>query len=242
MNFKKIFSSKKEATEVPEVQIEKASPMMIRHLEKVIKERSVVLNDELKKGYDLIEKYPRSVSILGSARFNENDTYYQKARSLAGRIAKELKYAVVTGGGPGIMEAACRGAKEVGGVAIGFNIRLPHEQTVNPYTTESVDFEYFFSRKTLLYFSAETYIFFPGGFGTMDEFFEVVTLIQTDKIERTPVILVGKEFWTPLLDLIKQKLFKEYNTIGEGDMSIYRIVDDEDEIIKIIKNAPYRQE
>ena len=182
------------------------------------------------------------MSILGSARYNEDNQYYKQAQSLAGKIAKELNYAVATGGGPGIMEAANRGAFEAGGVSLGFNIKLPKEQSTNPYITESVDFEYFFTRKMLLFFSAETYIYFPGGFGTMDEFFEIITLIQTKKIPPTPVILVGREFWAPLLKLIDEKLYREENAINLEDQNIYKIVDSEDEIIEIIRNAPFRQE
>jgi uncharacterized protein (TIGR00730 family) len=240
MNLRKLFFGGKK--EKSNGLIEMANPLMIKSLKKIIKKREIIANSEFKKGYDLIQKYPRSVSILGSARFLEDNKYYKQARRLAERISKELKYAVVTGGGPGIMEAASRGAKEAGGVAIGFNIKFDREQTANEYLTEYVNFEYFFSRKTLLYFSAESYVYFPGGFGTMDEFFEIVTLVQTRKIPKVPVILVGREFWTPLLELIKQKLFVENSTIDEVDMSIYQIVDDENEIIEIIRNAPYRQE
>jgi uncharacterized protein (TIGR00730 family) len=241
MNFKKLFFSNK-TEEKQNGLVETASPLMIKSLEKIIEKREMIANSEFEKGYDLIKKYPRSVSILGSARFKEDNIYYQKAKSLGYKISTELKYAVVTGGGPGIMEAANRGAKEAGGVSIGFNIKLDNEQTVNPYVTEHVDFEYFFSRKTLLYFSAESYVYFPGGFGTMDEFFEIITLVQTRKIPKVPVILVGREFWTPLLDLIKQKMLVENSTINGDDMNIYQIVDDEDEIIEIIRKAPYRQE
>ena len=218
------------------------APITIAELKKIIEKRMSVTTDEFKKGYKLIEKYPRSVSILGSARFKEDNKYYQMARNLGYRIAKELKYAVVTGGGPGIMEAANRGAYEARGRSIGFTIKLPKEQTVNKYVTEFVEFEYFFSRKTLLYFSAESYIYFPGGFGTLDEFFEIITLIQTEKIPRTPVILVGKKFWGPLLLLIKEELLEENETINQEDTNIYKIVDSEDEILEIIKNAPFRQE
>jgi len=218
------------------------SPITISELKKIVSKRMSVTIDEFKKGYKLIEKYPRSVSILGSARFKEDNKYYQMARSLGYRIAKELKYAVVTGGGPGIMEAASRGAYEARGKSVGFTIRLQKEQTVNKYVTEYVEFEYFFSRKTLLYFSAESYVYFPGGFGTLDEFFEIVTLIQTKKIPKTPVILVGKDFWEPLLTLIHEKLLDENQTIAYEDTEIYKIVDSEDEILEIIKKAPFRQE
>jgi len=219
-----------------------AGPITIKEMEKVIKNREKIALTELDKGYALIKKYPRSVSILGSARFDPNSKYYKNAESLAGKIVRELKYAVVTGGGPGIMEAANKGAYEAGGVSIGFTIQLPKEQKTNPYVTESADFQYFFDRQTLLFFAAEAYIYYPGGFGTFDEFFSLVTSIQTKKIQKTPVILVGSEFWVPFMDLVKQKLFVENNTIGEEDMDIYTIVDSEDEIIDIIKKSPYRQE
>ncbi len=217
-------------------------PVTIAELKKIVEKRMSITNDEFQKGYELIEKYPRSVSILGSARFNEDNKYYQAARSLGYRIAKELKYAVVTGGGPGIMEAANRGAYEARGKSLGFTIKLPKEQKVNKYVTEFVEFEYFFSRKTILFFSAECYVYFPGGFGTLDELLEIVTLIQTKKIPRTPVILVGREFWQPFIDLMKTKLLDENETISPDDINIYQIVDSEDEILKIIKNAPFRQE
>lgn len=217
-------------------------PLTIKDIDNIIKRRTKTADEEFRNGYNLIKKYPRSVSILGSARFKEDNIYYKQARSLAGRIVKELHYAVVTGGGPGIMEAANRGAYENGGISLGFSIKLPKEQTNNPYLTDYVEFEYFFSRKTLLFFSAETYIYYPGGFGTMDELFEILTLIQTQKIPKTPVILVGRDFWTPLLKLIDEELYHDNNTIDLEDENIYKIVDSEDEIIEIIKKAPFREE
>jgi uncharacterized protein (TIGR00730 family) len=222
-------------------EIKSASPLTIRDMATIIKKRTKTVDKEFKAGYELILKHPQSVSILGSARFTEDNIYYKQARSLASRIVKELNYAVVTGGGPGIMEAANRGAYEANGISLGFSIKLPQEQKNNPYLTDYVEFEYFFSRKTLLFFSAETYIYYPGGFGTMDELFEILTLIQTNKIPKTPVILVGREFWTPLLKLIDDKLYHDTNAINLADQDIYKIVDSEDEIIQIIKNAPLRQ-
>jgi uncharacterized protein (TIGR00730 family) len=224
------------------VHIVKAGQITMAHIDRIARKQEKIADEEFEKGYDLIKKYPRSVSIMGSARLGEDSPYYQKARSLTARIAKELGYAIVTGGGPGIMEASSRGAYEAGGVAIGFNIRLPHEQSENKYLTDFVDFQYFFSRKTLLFFAAETYIYFPGGYGTMDEFFDLITLIQTGKVSPAPVILVGREFWQPIVNLVKEEFFKKYNTIGEKDLDIYKIVDNEDEILEIIRKAPYRQE
>ncbi|MFA5934319.1 MAG: TIGR00730 family Rossman fold protein [Candidatus Paceibacterota bacterium] len=243
MIFKNIFSNKKESNVVKAVNnYISAGPITTKRMEEIIKKRTKTTDREFEKGYKLIKKYPRSVSILGSARFKEDNIYYKQARSLAYRIVKELKYAVVTGGGPGVMEAANRGAFEGEGVSLGITIKLPKEQGTNKYVTEFAEFEYFFSRKTILFFSAETYIYYPGGFGTMDEFFEIVTLIQTKKIPKVPVVLVGKEFWQPLLALIKEELYEDNATINEIDMELYKIVDSEDEILDIIRKAPYRQE
>lgn len=217
-------------------------PITAKEFDKIINDRMHITNDELINGYKVMKKYHHSVSILGSARFKPDNKYYQHAESLAGRIVRELDYAIVTGGGPGIMEAGNKGAFEAGGKSIGFGIKLPHEQDLNKYITESVNFEYFFTRKTLLFFATEVYVYYPGGFGTMDELFEVLTLMQTGEISKAPVILVGKEFWEPLLSFINTTLLNENKTIDENDTSLYQIVDLEDEIIEIIKNAPFRQE
>jgi len=246
MKLKNLFSKKDmgnaDAREIIRGNRIEAGPLTIADMERVIKNRESVALAELDRGYQLIKKYPRTVSILGSARFAPTDKYYKHAESVARRIVTELKYAIVTGGGPGIMEAANKGAYEANGVSIGFTIQLPKEQKTNPYVNASADFKYFFNRQTLLFFAAEAYIYYPGGFGTFDELFSLVTSIQTKKIQRTPVILVGSEFWMPFMKVIKQKLFVENSTIGEEDMSIYTVVDSEDEIINIIKKAPYRQE
>ena len=245
MNFKNIFSKKKcgdKCVEIKDGNHIDAGPVTRKKMEQLIKKREKISGNEFEKGYNLIKKYPRSVSILGSARFSSDSKYCKHAESLAFRIVKELSYAIVTGGGPGVMEAANKGAYEAGGASLGFTIKLPKEQVVNKYLTEYVEFEYFFSRKTLLFFAAECYVYYPGGFGTLDELFEILTLIQTGKINKTPVILVGKDFWVPFLDLFKQKLAVENHTINVEDTEIYKIVDSEDEIIEIIRKAPYRQE
>lgn len=208
--------------------------------EEMVNGQMSLANDEMRRGYALIKKHPRSVSILGSARFKEGNKYYDMARSLAKRIVTELGYAVTTGGGPGIMEAGNRGAKEAKGNSLGFSIILPAEQGTNDYVTEYVDFEYFFTRKTILLFAAETYIYYPGGFGTLDEFFELVTLIQTREISPAPIVLVGSEFWKPLISYVEEHLLKNNRTISEEDLQLFRIVDSEDEILEIIKKAPVR--
>ena len=211
-------------------------------LEKTILDQIKTADKELRLGYQVIEKYPRSVSILGSARYKSDNIYYQKAESLGKRIVKDLGYTVVTGGGPGIMEAANKGAFEAQGKSIGFGIKLPMEQKLNPYLTESVNFEYFFTRKTLLFFAAEAYVYYPGGFGTADELFGVLTLMQTGEISQAPVILVGSEFWTPLMKTIEKEMLDDEQTISPTDTKLYRIVDSEDEIISIIKAAKLRND
>jgi uncharacterized protein (TIGR00730 family) len=214
-------------------------PITIKHV--TDSEKLEVINNEFAEGFAYIHKYNRSVTFFGSARSHSDDIFYKKAEHLAGRVAKELTdYVVVTGGGPGIMEAANKGAYEAGGKSVGFTIKLPHEQKDNKYLTGKVDFDFFFSRKTIMSFAAEAYIFFPGGFGTFDELFEVLTLVQTGKIERVPIVLVGKEYWQPLDDLIKKEMLEHHKTIEEEDMHLYVITDDEDEIFEIIKNAPIR--
>ena len=212
----------------------------LKSLDAIAQNKAETADREFKNGYDMVMKYPRSVSILGSAILLPDNEWYKRAETLAGRIARELKYAVVTGGGPGIMEAANKGAYEAGGHSIGYAIKLPNEQYVNKYLTDSVEFEYFFTRKTMIFCSAEAYVYYPGGFGTMDELFEILTLIKTGKMPQAPVILVGKDFWQPLLNFIENELYEDYRVIPKDFMEIYKIVDSDDEILSIIKNAPLR--
>lgn len=197
------------------------------------------IHDEFKRGFALIQKYPRTVSFFGSARFTAENEHYKQAQTLAAKIVKELPgYAIVTGGGPGIMEAGARGASEAGGTSIGMTIRLPHEQRDNAYIKESVEFRYFFSRKTLLTFSAEAFVFFPGGFGTLDELFDVLTLVQTHKIPKVPIILVGKDYWEPLVAFIKAHMLVAHHAINADDMNLFRITENHAEIIEIIRQTP----
>jgi uncharacterized protein (TIGR00730 family) len=204
------------------------------------RERVNLISKELTNGFNFLENYPRSVTFFGGTQFKETNTYYARARSLATRIVSELHYAVLTGGGPGVMEAANRGAFEVGGESIGLTIELPKHQIQNPFLTKNLDFYYFFTRKVCLSFSAESYIFFPGGYGTMDEFFEIITLVQTGKIEKIPIILVGSDFWNPIDKLIKNEMVTR-GTVDEGDLSLYIITDSEEQIIEIIRNAPVHE-
>jgi len=199
------------------------------------------ISEEFKSGLEFIRDYDKTITIFGSARTPEDDKYYQDARKLSARIAKELDYAVITGGGPGIMEAGNRGAYEAGGKSLGLNIKLPFEQILNEYTTDSKSFHYFFARKMCMSFESQAFIYYPGGFGTMDELFEILTLVQTEKMVNIPIFLVGKKFWKPLDKFIKKNMIKE-GTISKGDIKLYTVTDDHDLILETIKNTPVRKE
>lgn len=199
------------------------------------------INEEFRRGLSFIKQYPRSVSFYGSARFGPEHPMYQKAYNLAFRISKELGLSIVTGGGPGIMEAANKGAFDAGGDSLGLNIELPKEQIINPYVKDSVEFYYFFTRKVTLSFSANAYIVFPGGFGTLDEFSEILELVQTRKIPPVPLILVDSAFWRPLDMYFKNTLYGDYKTINLEDTELYKITDDDDEIIEIVQSAPKKK-
>jgi uncharacterized protein (TIGR00730 family) len=214
-------------------------PITLFEIGEAAKKRVAFISKEFTNGFEFIKNYPRSVTFFGSARTKNNEVYYEKAKGLAGRIVKDLHYSVITGGGPGIMEAANKGAFEAGGNSLGLTIDLPKEQLSNKYLTDKEDFHYFFSRKVCLSFSAEAYVFFPGGFGTLDEFLEILTLVQTSKIPRAPIILIGSSFWNPLDQLFKEVLLQN-KMVDEEDVSLYTISDDEDQILKIIKEAPIR--
>ena len=196
---------------------------------------------EFREGFDELKKYPKSVSIFGSSRTTPQSPHYRAAHELAERIVKETGYAIITGGGPGIMAAANLGAQEAQGNSVGFTITLPHEQHTNPYTTSTIQSNYFFARKTMLTFAAEVYIFFPGGFGTFDELFSILTMIQTDKIPRVPIILMGKDFWTPVKDFLKANMLDKHHTIDANDLELFTITDSQDKVLEIIKTAPVSQ-
>lgn len=214
-------------------------PLTLLEISESAKKRVALIGQEFTTGFEFVKNYPRSVTFFGSARTKPNDLYYEKAKTLAMRIVGELHYSIVTGGGPGIMEAANRGAFETGGNSLGLTIELPHEQVTNQYLTDEIGFHYFFSRKVCLSFSAEAYVFFPGGFGTLDEFTEILTLVQTRKIPKAPIILFGSEYWKPLEHFFKENLLKE-RLIDEEDLHLYTITDSESEALEIIKNAPVR--
>jgi len=200
-------------------------------MQEVARERVVEISKEFTKGFKFLEDYPQSVTFFGSNQFKEDNPYYISARTLAGRIATELGYSVASGGGPGIMEAANRGAFEAGGTSLGLTIKLPHEQIINKYISKEIDSYYFFVRKVILSF--------PGGFGTLDEFFEIMTLVQTKKIKGVPIICVGSDYWRRLERFLAEELLSRGTIIAE-DMTIFTITDDHDEILNIIKKVPVR--
>lgn len=188
---------------------------------------------EFVQGFELLREHNLAATFWGSARTDPTDPYYKAAEELAAKLAKKC-FSIISGGGPGIMEASNVGAFKVGGKSVGLNIQLPFEQTLNPYTTESLNFDFFFSRKVMLTFASEVYVYFPGGFGTLDEFFEIVTLIQTKKIEPIPILLYGKDYWQPLLTFFENDLLKKHKTISPEDLDIFHLVDDVDEAYKYI--------
>ncbi len=190
---------------------------------------------EIVSGYEKMQKLGPCVSIFGSARLPRNSLYYLLAEEIAKKIT-DLGFGIITGGGPGIMEAANKGAKENGGKSIGLNIELPFEQSSNPYIDKqySIEFDYFFVRKLMCVKYAQGFIIMPGGIGTLDELFEALTLIQTHKIGRFPIILVGSEFWKGLLDWMKNTLL-EMKLISEDNFSLFRVVDTADEAVSHIK-------
>ncbi len=190
---------------------------------------------EFVDGFETLNKIGPCISIFGSARTKSDEKYYKLTAEIAGRLTEE-GFGVITGGGPGIMEAANKGAFEANGISVGLDIDLPFEQFVNKYVDndKKLNHRYFFVRKVMFVKYAQAFIAIPGGFGTLDELFEVLTLIQTNKISRVPVILVGKEFWGGMKTWIENIMRDEFKTISPKDMDLLPIVDDPEEIVKII--------
>lgn len=194
---------------------------------------------ELVEGWEHIADFRDSVTIFGSARVKEDSHWYEEARRLGNLLAK-AGLAVVTGGGPGIMEAANRGAHEAGGDSVGLNIDLPEEQEANRYVNRPQGFRYFFIRKLMLTYAAKSYVYFPGGYGTLDEFFEMITLVQTGKIPSIPIILVGKEYWQPFDSFIKAFIIEKFGYAHKEDANLYQIVETAEEVLRIVLEAPKR--
>lgn len=192
-------------------------------------ERSLAYAKDLERGLSIVRTYPQGVAVFGSARLPETDKHYIKARKL-GQLLAQNGHSVVTGGGPGIMEAANRGAFEYGGRSIGLNITLPHEQHPNPYLTDTLEFHYFFARKVMLLMSAKVYVLFPGGFGTMDELSEVMILMTQNKMPKMPIFLVGRSFWRPLDRFFRSRLLAN-KMIKPSELKVYQITDDLKKIV-----------
>lgn len=194
---------------------------------------------EFVEGFEFLGKLKNEVTILGSARIKPNTKYYKVAVEL-GRLLAKNNFTTITGGGPGIMEAANRGAFEAGGESVGLNIQLPFEQRINPYVKESAAFYYFFTRKVMLTSPANAFVFFPGGFGTLDEFFEVVDLMEQGNMPESPVVLVGSDFWNPILKFLREKSGQTANAIVEADLKNWHVVDTAEDAFKLIKDTTDR--
>ncbi|HBT08286.1 MAG TPA: TIGR00730 family Rossman fold protein [Leeuwenhoekiella sp.] len=192
---------------------------------------------EFVSGFEKLSRIGPCVSIFGSARTKPDQKYYKLSVAIAEKIV-ENGYGVITGGGPGIMEAGNKGAHLAGGTSVGLNIDLPFEQHDNPYIDgdKSIDFDYFFVRKVMFVKYSQGFVVLPGGFGTLDELFESITLIQTHKIDKFPIILVGTEYWQGLFDWIKNTLLDKFNTISPGDIDLLHLVDTEDEVLEVLNN------
>ncbi len=205
---------------------------LLKGEQKKIKIKKIIT--EFVKGFKILKKYNKAATFFGSARTNSENKIYKDTEQLASKLVSE-DFTIITGGGGGIMEAANKGAIEAGGNSVGLNINLPQEQVLNPYINDSEKFDYFFIRKLMLSYASEVYIYFPGGFGTLDEFFETVMLIQNKKIKSVPIILLGKEYWQPLLKWIKDEVLGKHRYIDEKDLDIFYLCETIDEALDIIK-------
>lgn len=195
-----------------------------------------LITREFIKGFRFISGLKKEVAIFGSTHALPNNHYYQEARKL-GNLSSKAGFTVITGGGPGIMEAGNKGAFEAGGESAGLNIELPDGQMMNKYVKKPIGFHYFFTRKVMLSFASRGYVFFPGGFGTLDEFFEIITLIQTKKMLRPPVVItVGKDYWEPLFFWLRNDVCRKWKAIRPDDLKIFHLVNSAEEAFKIIQD------
>ena len=202
-------------------------------------ERSLRYAKDLEQGLAKIRTFSQGVAIFGSARLAKNGKWCKLARELGYKLAQN-GHPVITGGGPSIMEAANRGAYEAGGRSIGLNIELPHEQQINAYVTDHMEFHYFFARKVMLTMSSKVYVFFPGGYGTLDEYSEIQLLMQEGKMPKMPIFLIGKSFWKPLDRWFEIKMQKSLKTINAVDRKLYKITDNIDEVVKAANKIGHR--
>ena len=209
-------------------------PPAIEDFRKTFEWRVFKIMAEFIDGFHFLADFKKTVTVFGSTVLPETNKHYQEARKFGALMAKK-GYSMVTGGGPGIMEAANRGCFEVGKDSIGMNIQLAAGQRINQYVTKPIGFNYFFTRKVMLSFSSEAFVFFPGGFGTLDEFFEMVTLVQTKKLGRkVPIIVVGLDYWGPLLKWIKDDVYGKYGTIKKTDFEIINVASNAEEAVKLV--------
>lgn len=221
-----------------------------------IQKRVQRINKDFQNAFKALQNHTDTVTFFGSARFGPRNPYYEQARALATKISHELKLTIVSGGGGGIMEAANRGANEacllpddagkkqydanICGTSVGLTIELPKEQVSNDYAHHTVDFYYFYSRKVALAYTARAFVYFPGGYGTLDELFEIVTLKQTGKIPPIPIILTGVRFWRPLILFLEKTVHEYGQAIGKRDLKLFTLTDDHEEIVDIIARHPRR--
>lgn len=194
---------------------------------------------EFVEGFQFLSESSREVTFFGSARTKPSDPWYKEAEKLGAMLAA-CGFTVITGGGPGIMEAVNKGAAKKGGQSIGLNIQLPTEQRINKYVNKGRAFHYFFTRKVMLAASAQAYVYFPGGFGTLDEFFEILTLIQTGKMQKTPIVCVGREFWSGLFQWVESVPLNAHNAVSKKDMELFSVVDSAQEAFDIISISQER--
>lgn len=218
-----------KVTTTEDEEILKETPNYVQDIRRIGR-----ITREFAEGFARMIDVGRGVTVFGSARTPEGHPMYEAAREIGRRLA-QANYAVITGGGPGIMEAANRGAREAGGLSVGLNIELPFEQALNPYVDVSIDFRYFFVRKVMLVKYAQAFVMVPGGLGTLDELSEAATLIQTGKIHHFPVVLFGSQYWGGLVDWLQGPVLSAGN-ISPEDMSLLQITDDPAEVIRIIQN------
>jgi uncharacterized protein (TIGR00730 family) len=197
--------------------------------------RALRIMGEFVEGFDSLAELGPAISIFGSARVSRRDPYYRAAEDLGARLAHR-GITVITGGGPGVMEAANKGAMEAGGVSVGLGIELPHEQSINDFCTLGLNFRYFFVRKTMFVKYAQGFVIYPGGFGTFDELFESLTLVQTGKIDNFPVILFGKRYWQPLVRWLARPVAAKH-MIADADLDLFRLTDDNEEVLAWIEQS-----
>jgi uncharacterized protein (TIGR00730 family) len=229
-----------EPDEAARIEPGQADRRILRARDGAIRRNVQLIADEFRMGFEVVEALDRpAVTVFGSARLHDGHPAYDTARR-AGHLLAEEGFVVITGGGPGLMEAANRGAKEAGGLSVGFNIELPHEQASNDYLDISVTFRHFYARKTMFVKAAEGFLVFPGGFGTLDELFESLTLIQTQKVRHFPVVLVGGEYWRGLLAWVEGEVVGE-GTIARQDLDLFTVTDDAAQAVRTVLEC-YRRE